>query len=67
MFKQHKRIVILEIPELVDFCMQFYFKRAPDGEFSSTLLFAKPNEIIEFDYETNVVKTVVEFDVPLKR
>ena len=67
-FRLHKRIVILEIPELVNFCMQFYFQLPKvAGEFSHTLLFAKPDEIISFDYETSVVRTVVRFEIPLKR
>lgn len=31
------------------------------------MLFAKPDEIISFDYETSVVRTVVKFEIPLKR
>ena len=68
MFKEHKRFLISEIPELTDFCMQFYYTIPPpgqDGVFSSTLIFAKHDSIITFDYETREVKTVVKFEIPI--
>ena len=48
--------------------MQFYYTIPPPGQegvFSSTLIFAKHDSIITFDYETREVKTVVKFEIPI--
>jgi len=48
--------------------MQFYFKSVADNDdvdFSSTLLFATPTEILEFNFETNMIESVCKFKIPL--
>ena len=40
-------------------CMQFHFKTKLKGElFSDTLIFAKKDKIIEFDYGANTIKVI---------
>ena len=72
-FKLKKRIVILDVPELQNFCMQFdfqtpdsYFKEPKGVKFSNTLIFAKPTEIISYNYDHNEIKVLTKFELPLK-
>ena len=42
-----KRVVLFEIEELNNLCMQFYFEISKvKGEYSHTLLFAKKDKIV---------------------
>ena len=48
--------------------MQFYFQISKvKGEFSNSLLFAKQNKILQFDYMTECVRTLCEFTQPLSK
>ncbi len=57
-----KRVVLFEIEELNHLCMQFYFQISKvKGEFSHSLLFAKKDKILQFDYMTECVRTLCDF------
>jgi hypothetical protein len=63
-----KRVVLFEIEELNHLCMQFYFQISKvQGEFSHTLLFAKKEKILQFDYNTECVRTLCDFPAPLSK
>jgi hypothetical protein len=49
--------------DLKGICMQFHFANKLKGEdFSDTLIFAKQDRIIKFDYGSNIIKVIQKFD-----
>ena len=48
--------------DLKRICMQFHFATKLKGEdFSDTLIFAKQDRIIKFDYGSNIIKVIQKF------
>ena len=69
MFTQIKRVVIKDIPGFDHMSMQFKFKQNKQSNNTNTLttlIFAKRDKIFEFNYETEVVKDIVNFEFPLQ-
>ena len=44
--------------------MQFHFKRTSSGD-SNTIIFCKPDQIFELNFETEVIYTIMTFETPL--
>lgn len=61
LFKQHKVISILDIPEFDRVCMQFKFVNSKDGKPTDSMLFVRQDQIFEYNFETEVVKTIYCF------
>lgn len=66
-FELVKRIRIREIPEFYDVCMQFYFALTKNSRDPTSLIFAKKDRLIEFNFECEQIKTIYEFEVPLTK
>lgn len=64
-FVLHKRIVIKDIPIFKLVSMQFHFKKPTSGSKCNTLIFCKPDQIFELNFETEEIKTIMTFDNPL--
>lgn len=63
-----KRIVLRDRPD--DFkciCMEFHFKITKSGKEPTTIIFARTDAIIELDWDTEEVREISKFEVPLKR
>lgn len=62
MFVQKYRVVLFEIEEMNNLCMQFYFQNSKvKNEYSHNLLFAKKDKILSFDYKTKCVRELCKF------
>ena len=66
-FEQIKRIRLRDNPEFNDICMDFHFKHTKNNKDPNTMIFAKQDKIIEFNYETEEIKDICLFEVPLLR
>lgn len=66
-FKLIKRIVIKDIPEFSRVSMQYYFKLTKYGRDPTSIIFAKQDRLIEFDFDIEEVYTIAQFDIPLNR
>jgi hypothetical protein len=62
-----KRIIIRENPFFSKICMQFHFKKAKYDLTPNTIIFTKATQIFELNFETEEIKTICEFEVPLLR
>lgn len=47
--------------------MQFHFRNTKNGREFSTLIFAKYDRLLEFDFINERVKDIVIFEIPLTR
>jgi hypothetical protein len=65
-FVFYKRIVIKDIPIFTRASLQFHFRNVA-GIFRDELIFAKKDQIIIMNFETEVVRTLYSFKNPLKR
>jgi len=65
-FVFHKRIWVKDIPYFKNVSMQFHF-RSPSSRSGKydTILFAKQEEIFEFNFETEECKMFYTFGTPL--
>jgi len=66
-FEQVKRIRIRDKPEFIDISMQFQFKLTKKDKEPTTLIFARQDRIMEFNFETEEIKEICIFEVPLTR
>jgi hypothetical protein len=48
----HKRIVVKDIAHFTQVSMQFHFKIMENNSVCDTIIFCKPNEIFELNFET---------------
>ena len=66
-FELIKRIVIREIPMFNKISMQFYFKNTKGGKDPTEMIFAKQDQLMLINLDTEEVTTIVKFLVPLTR
>jgi hypothetical protein len=62
-----KRIVIREIPMFNKISMQFYFKNTRNGKDPNEIIFAKQDQLMMINIETEEINTIVRFVTPLSR
>ena len=63
-----KKHVVMEIPGMAGISMDFCFKYFNPGQLDPTsLIFARKDKIIQFNYETAAMVDLVNFEVPLNR
>ena len=64
-----KRIIIKEMPEFENICMQYHFKitKGDAVRDPTHIIFARQERIFTLDLNTEQVQTVYEFDTPLTR
>lgn len=65
-FQEYKRVILKDIQYFKDVSMKYFFKNKPH-EFSNydTILFAKKEEIFEFNFETEQFKIIYRYEVSL--
>ena len=61
-FVLHKRIVVKDIPIFKQVSMQFHFV---NGENCDSIIFCKPDQIFQLNFESQKVKTIMKFEEPL--
>lgn len=67
-FELIKRIIIKDIPMFNKVSMQYYFKNQKSpGKDPNEIIFAKQDRLFSLNIETEEIKTIVEFIVPLTR
>ena len=66
-FQFIKRVLLRDNPKFENICMDFHFKNPRSGYEPSTIIFAKMDGIIEFDFEKDRVKEIMTFEEPLHR
>ena len=64
-YKLYKRIRLVEIPGFEKVCMTFYFKNTEGGKEPDTLIFARKEKIIEFNFENLSITDKCSFEVQL--
>jgi hypothetical protein len=66
-FELIKRIVIREIPMFNKISMQFYFKNTTRGKEPTEIIFAKQDQLMMINFETEEITTIAKFVSPLSR
>ena len=66
-FEQIHRVVLKEIPEFTQVCMQYHFKDYPEGAEPDTLIFSKRDQIFQLNFQTSAITTLYKFKTSLNR
>lgn len=66
-FELIKRIVIKDMPIFNKISMQFYFKNTRGDKDPNEIIFAKQDQLMMINIDTEVVSTIVKFIIPLTR
>ena len=62
-----KRVIVRERPEFNKISMEYHFKVSKSEKDPNTIIFAKREEIMELNWETEKVEVVAKLEIPLSR